>query len=105
MSVNIYPCNILLYLDSYLCYSKAKSLRSLCAARCICYIATQTRRHNSEYKCYCFKCRICRLLIYVLFSREHLKLVSIVTASNYLVCEKYICDFFRKNKQWKMLSK
>ena len=96
MFINVHPCNTLLYLDNHLCYSKAKSLRSLFVARCIQYICSKARRYNYEYKCHCFKCHVCRMLFSVLISRGHLRLMSIVTANNYVVSEKYICDFFRK---------
>ena len=101
MSINIRPTDIFLYFDNHVCYLKAKRIRSLCVARCIRYIATQTRRHNSEYKCYCFKCHIWQMLIYVLFSRGHLRLMFIIMPNNFLVSEKYICDFFRKKSNGK----
>ena len=101
MSINIHPTNIFLYFDNHLCYSKAKSLCSVCMARCIRYISSKTRRQNSEYKCHCFKCQVYRMPLFVLFSRRHLRLMSIVTANNYMVSEKYIRDCFRKKSNGK----
>ena len=101
MSINIHPTNIFLYFDNHLCYSKAKSLCSVCMARCIRYISSKTRRQNSEYKCHCFKCRVYRMPHFVLFSRRHLRFMSILSANNYMVSEKYIRDCFRKKSNGK----
>lgn len=109
MSINIHPTEVVLNFDNHVCYLKAKRLRSLFVARCIPHIATQTRRHTSEYKCYCFKCHICQMLIYVLFSRGHLRLMSITTPNNFLVSEKCIWFFRIKSngnswtKNWNFL--
>ena len=96
MSINIHPVNIFLYFGKLVCYSKAKRLCSLCAARCICYICSQTRRHNSKYKC-----RLARMLPELLFSRENLRLMSIVTIGNYLVLDGYFGDLFLKKSNGK----
>ena len=101
MSNNIHPVNVFLYFDNHVCYWKAKRLHSLCVARYIRYVCSQTRRHNSEYKCYCFKCHLARMLLQVLSSRRHLRLMSIVTMGNYLVSYRYFCDFFGKKRNGK----
>ena len=75
MSINIHPVNVFLYFDNHVCYWKAKRLHSLCVARYIRYVCSQTRRH--------------------------LRLMSIVTMGNYLVSYRYFCDFFGKKRNGK----
>ena len=103
MSINIHATNISLYFDDHLMLFKSKKFM-FCMARCIRYISSKTRRQNSEYKCHCFKCRVYRMLLFVLFSRRHLRLMSIVTANNYIVSEKYIRDCFRKKSNGNSLA-
>lgn len=60
-------------------------------------IFLQMRSHSSTYKCHCFKCLACPMLMTVLISRGHLKLLSIVTSSNYLsIRNQYIYDSLEK---------
>ena len=97
MSVVVHPENIFLYFDNHLSYPKAKNLHSFCIIRSIRYIVSLIRGHNSSYKCHCFKCRVCRLLISTIFSRGHKKLLLIVTSRNYIfVTDKNIYDSLGK---------
>ena len=90
MSAVVHLRNIFLYFDNHLNYAKAKNLHSFCIAR---YIATLIKGHSKSYKCCCFKCLVCRLLISILLSRGHKKLLNIVTSKNYMfVTNKYIYD-------------
>lgn len=84
MSADVHPSNILLHFDNHLNYLKAKNLHSLCIAQSIQYIYSKTGVHSSDYKCRCFKCLVCRMLLSVLISRGHLKLLLIVTCKNYM---------------------
>ena len=89
--------NIFLYFDNYLDYAKAKNVHSFSIARSIRYIVTKIRGHSLSYKCHCFKCLVCRLLMTELISREHLKLLLIVTARNYMfITNKFIFDSLEK---------
>ena len=100
MSVNVHPKNIFLYFDNYLDYLKAKNLHSFCIAQSIRYISSKIRDHSSNYKCYCFKCLVCWLLMTVLISRGHLKLLLIVTSRNYMfVPNQYISDYLGKKQR------
>ena len=103
MSISMHLTNIFLYFGNYLCHLKAKVWYSVCLAKCIRFICSKTRRHNSKYKCYCFKYQVCGMLVNVLFSRGHLRLMSIITTNNYMMSGKCIQDFFRKKgngKSW-----
>ena len=51
------------------CFNKASKLNSICIAYCICYITTQIEEHEN-FTCYCFKCRVCRVLLCILTSRK-----------------------------------
>lgn len=91
--------NIFLYFDNYLDYAKAKNVHSFSIARSIRYIVTKIRGHSLSYKCHCFKCLVCRLLMTELISREHLKLLLIVTARNYMfITNKFIFDSLEKKR-------
>ena len=63
MSVVVHPTKIFDYFNNILDQDKAKQLHSFCVVRSICYIATLITDHGNNYRCFCFKCRICRLLI------------------------------------------
>ena len=84
LSVVVHPTNIFLYFDNFLNPDKVKKLHSFCIARSICYIATLIKGHRDSYKCHCFKCLVCRLLVSVLLSRSHKKLLYILDGKNYL---------------------
>ena len=51
------------------------------------FVTFPVKLEDPEYKCYCFKCRLARMLLELLFSRGHLRLMSIVTMGNYLVSD------------------
>ena len=84
ISVAVDPINIFLYFDTSLNPDKVKKLHSFCIAKSIRYIATLIKRHSDSYRCHCFKCLLCRLLISVLLSRGHKRLLYIVNGKNYL---------------------
>ena len=91
--VVVHPEHIFLYFNNHLNYPKAKNLHSFYLARLIRYIFSLIKGHNNSYKCHCFKCLVCRILIGVLFSRGHKKLFTIVANSNYLfITNKSIYD-------------
>ena len=90
MSVVLHPLNIFLYFNNTLTPVKAKKLHSFCLARSIRFIAAFTKGHNDNYRCHCFKCLTSRLLIGVLLSRGHKKLLFIVDSKNYLTVTNMI---------------
>ena len=65
------------------CFNKASKLNSICSARCICYITTQIERHNENFSYYCFKCRVCKVLLCILTSRKCKKLLLLTNKNNY----------------------
>ena len=78
MSVIIHPRDIFLYFNNFLEEEKAKKLQSFCVVQSIRYIASQTKGHNKEYKCLCFKCRVFQSLISILLSRVQKNILCIV---------------------------
>ena len=84
MSVVVHATNIFLHFDKFLNPAKAKNLYSFCIARSICYIANLINGHSNCYRCDCFKCLVCRVLISMLPSRGHKSLLYIVNRKNYL---------------------
>ena len=93
MSVDVHPKIIFLYFDNHLNYLKAKNLHLFCVAGSIRYVSSKTRSHSSNYKCHCFKCLVCRLLLTILVSSGRMKLLLIVTSRNYLsITNQYIYD-------------
>ena len=73
-------------------------LHCFCFVRSIRHIATIIRGNSKKFKCHCFKFLVCRLLLSVLLSRGHKKLLSIVTHRNYMfVTNKYIYDSLEKS--------
>lgn len=71
--------NIFMYFDNVVDPFKAHKLHSFCVARSIYHVTTLIQGHGKEYKCHCFKCLICRLLMRTLLSRKHKKLLYNVT--------------------------
>ena len=91
MSLIIDPQKLLEYFDNVVDQSKADQLHS---ARCFSYIITLIRNHGKDYKCYCFLCKISRLLIQTLPSRKHYKLLVFVNTQNYLTATNdYLYNF------------
>ena len=84
MSVVVHPTNIFLYFDNFLNPEKAKKLHSFCIAKSIRYIATLIKVQSDSYRCHCFRCLVCRLLISEVLSAGHKKLLYIVDGKNYL---------------------
>lgn len=102
MSVVLDPLNIFLYFNNTLTPVKAKKLHSFCLTRSIRFIAAFTKEHNDNYRCHCFKCLTCRLLIGVLLSRGQKKLLFIVdsknclTVTNMIIQHDYSWLYFRE---------
>ena len=80
MSIDVYPKNIFMYFDKSQAKKKpkAKNLHSIWIARTVRYIGSKIREHSKDYKCHCFKCLVCRMLLTVLISRGHLNLLLIL---------------------------
>ena len=51
-------------------------------------------------KCYCYKCRLARLLTNLLRNRGHLPLIYVMANNNYLRCHRHIVEFFNKIKKY-----
>ena len=79
----VHPRKIFDYFNNIVDQDKAKKLHSFSIARSICHIAVQISSHRISYMCFCFSCRIFRLLLAVLLSRAHGKLLLIIRKSNY----------------------
>ena len=99
MYSSIRPTSVFIYFDNIVCYRKATRLSSCSLARCVHFICTQTQRHNSEYICYCFKCRLAGLLVNILHSSRHLGLLSLIVKDNCLMSDRYVSDFFKEIKR------
>ena len=96
MSVVVHPTIIFSYFDNFLNPDKSKKLHSFCIATSIRYIATLIKGHSDSYICHCFKCLVCRLLISVLLSRGHKRLLHIVAGKNYLhISNESIFNYLR----------
>lgn len=88
MSLRIDPTKILEYFDNVVDPIKANQLYSFYIARSICHVGVQIDGHNLNYHCHCFMCRICQILLTMLLSKKHQRLLEIVKISNYL----YVTD-------------
>ena len=64
------PSKTIEYFDNIIDQNKAKNLHSICIARSIRFLMENVRGHNDHYRCQCFKCRVCRLLMNELLSRK-----------------------------------
>ena len=84
MSAVVYPTKVFHYFNNIVDQDKVKQLHSFCIAGSICHVVALVIDHCNDYQCFCFKCRIYRLLIKVLFSIGHGRLLYIVEKSNYL---------------------
>ena len=58
--------------------SKAEKLYSFCVARAVRFLYEDIGEHSKNYCCYCFKCHICRLLMYALLCRKHHHCLKII---------------------------
>ena len=70
---------ILEYFYNAIDQSKAEKLHYFCAARAVCFLYEDVKGHGKHFCCYCFKCRICRLLMYVMLCRKHHHYLKIIT--------------------------
>ena len=87
----VHPTKIFDYFNNMVNQDKVKKLHSFSIARSICHIAVQVSNHSVNYMCFCFWCRIFRLLLSVLLSRRHGKLLLIIRKSNYAnITDDYI---------------
>ena len=82
MSLVIHPTNIFQYFDNVDDQEKVKQLLSFCIARSIRHVVLLIHGHSDNYRCHCFSCLICRLLVETLLSRRHEKLLQIVKKDN-----------------------
>lgn len=87
MSISINLENVFLYFNNSLCHTKAKNLHFVCAAKCVRYIGSKTRRHNVKRIYCCFKCKLA-------FCRGHLGLMSDVKKKSSRVPEKCFYSIF-----------
>ena len=71
------------YFNNTVSYEKVKKLTSVTIEKCICYITVEIVGHNKNYDCRCFKCQICKTLIFFLVERKRIKLLLFVDNSNY----------------------
>ena len=91
MSLKKDPSKILDYFNNVVDPDKAKELHSLCLARSVCHLSFQINSHSRTYNCRCFVCRIFRILLQVLFSRGHQKLLLVITRNNYMsISDNYV---------------
>ena len=80
---SIFPDRIFDYTNHIVCFNKSSKLNSICIARCICYTTTQIEGHNENFSCYCFKCRVCRVLLCILTSQKREKLLLLKNKNSY----------------------
>ena len=80
---NIYPEQVLDYFNHVVSLEKAKKLTAITMARYICHITKEIQGDNENLHCYSFKCRICRVLLFVLVERKNEKLLLLVNMNNY----------------------
>ena len=84
---------ILEYFDNVVDPVKAQQLHSFCISKSICHIAVQIEGHSLTCHCHCFLCRISRILLTTLLSRELQGLLQVVKKTNYLhVTYIYVTD-------------
>ena len=79
----IFSDKIFDYMNHIVCFKKASKLNSICIAHCLCYITTKIEGQNESFSCYCFKCRVCRVLLCILISRKLEKLLLLINKNNY----------------------
>ena len=91
MSLKINLSKILDYFNNVVDPDKAKKLHSLCLARSVCHLSFPINGHSLTYNCHCFVCKIFRILLQVLFSRGHQKLLLVITRNNYMsISDNYV---------------
>ena len=100
MFIDLNPRFLFAYFENGVSYERTKKLSSRTLVCCIRFLCSQTYRHNSEKKCYCYKCRLARLLTNLLCNRGHLPLIYVMANNNYLRCDSYIAEFFNKIKKY-----
>ena len=69
MPLKIDPTKVLDYFNNMVDPSTATQLHSFSIGRSICHLAVQTDGHSLHYRCHCFSCGICRILLTMLLSR------------------------------------
>ena len=71
MSVIVHPIKVFDYFYNIVDDDKTKNLRSFSIARSICHIGDEIDDHSDNCQCHCFSCRIFKLLLTVLLSRNY----------------------------------
>ena len=72
------------YFNNLADQNKTEKLHSICITRSNRFLLENIRAHNNSYWCFCVKCRICRLLVFVRFSRKHQKILKIILKIHWL---------------------
>ena len=80
---NIYPEQVFDYFNHVVSLEKAKKLTSITIARCISHVTKEIQEHNENFHCHCFKCRICRVLLFILVERKNEKLLLLVNLNKF----------------------
>ena len=90
---NIYPEQVFDYFNHVVSLEKAKKIISITIARCISHVTKEIQGHNETFHCHYFKCRICRVLLFVLVERKNKKLHLLVNMNNYnIISEEKLYD-------------
>ena len=79
------PSKTIEYFDNIIDQNKAKNLHSICIARSIHFLVENVPGHNDHYRCQCFKCRVCRLLVNELLSRKYFSFLKYINKSTFII--------------------
>ena len=82
---NICPEQVFDYFANVGDYQKAKKLSLISIDCCICHLTLPIEGHRKNFYCHCFKCRICRILLFALVVRKNGKLLLLSMNKSYKV--------------------
>lgn len=78
--------NIYTYMNNVLDEENTKKLNSLGLTRCFCFLVKETISHDKIYPppcCFCFRCRLKRLLKETIVKRNDQKFLFFISVNNY----------------------
>lgn len=75
--VRVNPQNIFQYFEMLVCSVHAKNLHTHYITAALCYKLSLYREYSQNYQCFCFKCRIYRLLCGTLISRGYTNILYV----------------------------
>lgn len=88
MIVFVHSDDVFNYFENIVCPSEGKQFTSVFHCSCFMLYSSFFEEHSRNYKCFCFKCRIHKLLIETLISKGYRNIIYISGNYNVIILVK-----------------